>query len=176
MNLIDYEGIHKRFVLWRKRFLPIDGKNLCIGSKGFESGINVEISRENNPDIVGSVTFLPIKSQSIENVLIFEVLEHLENPVHSLRELKRVSKKKIFASIPAIRKSHLVKGTPGDWDEVHKFELNQRDFEIMLGWVGLKIKWRKRFHSFFFSPIFPWDLIGGMFRGFDLYCIEGVEE
>ncbi|MHA2052758.1 MAG: NAD(P)-dependent oxidoreductase [Candidatus Hodarchaeales archaeon] len=176
MRLIDYEGIHERFILWRKKILPITEKNLCIGSKGFESGINVEISKENRPDIVGSVSFLPIKNKSFENVLIFEVLEHLENPVQSLHELKRVSKKAIYASVPAIRRSHLIMGSPGDKDGVHKFELSPKDFKKMLSWVGLRVRWRKRFHSFFFSPIFPLDLVGGMFRAFDLYLIEITEE
>jgi D-3-phosphoglycerate dehydrogenase len=104
------------------------------------------------------VSFLPIKNKSFENVLIFEVLEHLENPVQSLHELKRVSKKAIYASVPAIRRSHLIMGSPGDKDGVHKFELSPKDFKKMLSWVGLRVRWRKRFHSFFFSPIFPLDL------------------
>jgi hypothetical protein len=176
MKLIDYEGIHGKFVSWRKDYLPLGRNNLCIGSKGFEKGLNIEISKDNKPDIVGSVTYLPIKSKSFENVLIFEVLEHLENPVQSLHEIKRVSKKAIYASIPAIRRSHLIMGSPGDKDGVHKFELSPKDFKKMLGWVGLRVKWRKRFHSFFFSPIFPLDLVGGMFRAFDLYCIVKSEE
>ena len=175
MKLIDYESIHERFISWRKKYLPLNENNLCIGSKGFEEGVNVEISRENRPDIVASVTFLPIKTKSFDNVLMFEVLEHLENPVQSLKELRRVSKKGIYVSIPAIRRSHLVSGAPGDKDSVHKFELNPKDFERMLSWAGLKIVWRKRFNSFFFSPLFPKDLVGGMFRAFDLYYIKKSE-
>lgn len=48
----------------------------------------------------GDIYKLPYKDNSFDLVLCMEVLEHLENPVAALKELKRVSKKYVLLSVP----------------------------------------------------------------------------
>lgn len=48
----------------------------------------------------GSIYNLPYKDNAFDIVLSTEVLEHLENPKKALREILRVSKKYILASVP----------------------------------------------------------------------------
>jgi len=51
-------------------------------------------------DIHGSIYHLPFKDRSFDTVVISEVLEHLEQPANALRELARVSKKRIVITVP----------------------------------------------------------------------------
>lgn len=63
----------------------------------------VEVAKKNIPDEefkVGSIYDLPYKDNSFDLVLCMEVLEHLEDPQVALQELKRVSSKHIFFSVP----------------------------------------------------------------------------
>lgn len=51
-------------------------------------------------DIQGNLYNLPFKNQSFDTVTLFEVLEHLENPLAALKEASRVSRSKIVISVP----------------------------------------------------------------------------
>jgi len=51
-------------------------------------------------DVHGSIYHLPFKDRSFDTVIISEVLEHLEQPANALRELARVSKKRIIITVP----------------------------------------------------------------------------
>ena len=55
-----------------------------------------------NPDIVGDIRELPFPKESFDCICAFQVLEHLpfEDFSISIKELKRVSKKYIFISLP----------------------------------------------------------------------------
>ena len=82
-----------------------------VGDKVFGSFIknntdilykSVDIDKDLGPDIVGSVTALPIEDGTYDAVCAFEVLEHLpyEKFPQALFELKRVSKKNVIVSLP----------------------------------------------------------------------------
>jgi len=82
-----------------------------VGDKVFGSFIknntdilykSVDIDKDLGPDIVGSVTALPIEDGTYDAVCAFEVLEHLpyEKFPQVLSELKRVSKKNVIVSLP----------------------------------------------------------------------------
>ncbi len=43
---------------------------------------------------------LPMKTNAVDHVIAFEILEHLPHPVNWLQEFKRVARKKITLSIP----------------------------------------------------------------------------
>lgn len=51
-------------------------------------------------DIHGSVYYLPFKNESFDTVTILEVLEHLEHPMAALKEVVRVSKRRVVVSVP----------------------------------------------------------------------------
>ena len=55
---------------------------------------------ENRPDILADITSIPLKNSSIDNVLLFMVLEHLPHPEEGLMEIYRILKKegKVFVS------------------------------------------------------------------------------
>jgi len=64
--------------------------------------ITVDRFRDVCPDVVGSITNLPFKNNSVDVVSAFEVLEHLEycHFVPSLREMARISRRDVIISIP----------------------------------------------------------------------------
>lgn len=55
---------------------------------------------EGNVDIKASAYHIPFKDNRFDTVVASEVLEHLENPISVLRELLRVSDKRVIITIP----------------------------------------------------------------------------
>ena len=67
------------------------------------SRISLDLGKKEFPNLdlrYGDIYALSAKSKSYDLVLCTEVLEHLENPVQALRELKRVSRKYVIISVP----------------------------------------------------------------------------
>lgn len=62
----------------------------------------LDIDEELKPDFIGSVTNIDLSDNSFDLVCAFQVLEHIEfkDFVPALKELKRVSKKYVFISLP----------------------------------------------------------------------------
>jgi ubiquinone/menaquinone biosynthesis C-methylase UbiE len=62
----------------------------------------LDIAADLQPDVVGSVTSIPLPDNSFDAVSAFQVLEHIEfsDFEPALLEMKRVSKKYIFISLP----------------------------------------------------------------------------
>ncbi len=62
----------------------------------------LDIAEDTHPDIIGGVTNIPIADNSYDVVCAFQVLEHIEyrDMEKALREMKRVSKKYVFISLP----------------------------------------------------------------------------
>lgn len=74
---------------------------------------------------------LPFKDSSIDNILYFEIFEHLPNPISGLRELHRVASKSVILSIPFVSKTTIHRSCYNpDWPvyEHHVFELDDADF------------------------------------------------
>ncbi len=59
--------------------------------KALEKGLNAYVMRGDNLDF---------PDNSFDTILLFEVLEHVENPLEVLKELKRVAKKNILITVP----------------------------------------------------------------------------
>jgi len=82
------------------------GVGAGIVSKQLKSEFNVttlDIDPALGPDIVGSITRIPIPDKSVDVVLAAEILEHLPWPQEvssALKEMARVSKKSLVISVP----------------------------------------------------------------------------
>lgn len=73
------------------------GGNKNIGKKGYiynhKNYICLNISKEANPDVIGSAFNLPFKDNTFDVVISTEVFEHLEYPFITANEVYRVLKK-----------------------------------------------------------------------------------
>lgn len=102
-----------------------------------------------NPDIVADVRALPCADESFEAVVIFEVLEHLpfEDFPKALREIARVSKGKVFVSLPYrnVAFEFLIK-FPGIRTLVKR------------PWLHFIIKWPIKFLGFEYSKQHYWEI------------------
>lgn len=77
----------------------------------FKKYVVVDTNPEYKPDIVADVQNLPFEDNSIEVILLFSVLEHVENPFDAASELYRVLKPggKLLGSVPFIWPYHAAK-------------------------------------------------------------------
>lgn len=74
-------------------------KKICQDDFNYKT---LDIDKDLNPDIIGSVLRIPIAKNSFDFVLCCQVLEHLpfKEFEKALKELSRVSKKDILISLP----------------------------------------------------------------------------
>lgn len=63
---------------------------------------SIDIARDLHPDILGSVTQMPVKNDSYDVVCVFQILEHIpyEDFKTALSEIARVSKQHVLISLP----------------------------------------------------------------------------
>src|SRR5262249_34963101 len=75
----------------------------CLRHAGIQM-TTVDLDAELGPDVVGSVTQLPLADGSFDAVLCCEVLEHLpwEEAEAALGELARVTRKGVVLSLPDV--------------------------------------------------------------------------
>lgn len=60
------------------------------------------------PDIVGSAEDVPAEDDSFDTLLLIEILEHVEEPIEVLQEMKRILKPEglLFISMPFMYRHH----------------------------------------------------------------------
>jgi ubiquinone/menaquinone biosynthesis C-methylase UbiE len=76
------------------------------------------------PDVYGDAQKLPIATNSIDSVLLLDVLEHLQNPDQALNEIFRVLKSNgvLILQVPFLYPIH---DAPYDYRRYSKFGLNE---------------------------------------------------
>ncbi len=151
--------IAKRLELIKKYSSDLDHKSLLdVGATSDvffrflnKTGVGVNISEravqymkdKGIEAFVGNAEDLQFGDNSFDYLFCFETIEHLENPVRSLRELKRVAKEAIFITIPNVRKTNLCTFEFKDrgMHRWHFLEFNKEDFKRILSRVGLKVEY-----------------------------------
>jgi SAM-dependent methyltransferase len=65
-------------------------------------------THKNNPDLLWDGSSIPLKDDSVDSILLTEVLEHVPEPIVLLKESKRVLKKggKLFGTVPFLYPLH----------------------------------------------------------------------
>jgi hypothetical protein len=85
---------------------------------------------------------LPFRNKSVDNLLFFQIFEHLPNPIATLHELDRVAAKSVVLSIPYVSKTiiHRYNYCP-EWPifEHHIFEFDCEDFEKIISHTNFTI-------------------------------------
>jgi hypothetical protein len=109
-----------------------DAETLDIGCGDRPKGdVNVDLNRQRAPNFVlASCEFLPFRDKAFRSATCYHVLEHLENPVLTVREVRRVSEAADFR-VPYRNFSWCKQGTispvPGrDW----KFDGHKCSFTL----------------------------------------------
>ncbi len=84
----------------------------------------VDVSPAYNPDIVGDIHNLPIKTASADGILCMSVLEHIADPKKAVSEMHRILKKDgiLLGWVPAIYPYHARKGKGAYPDNYRYFD------------------------------------------------------
>ena len=136
--------------------------NLGCGYNKRKGYINCDISKDVSPDkIVNLGKKLPFKDNSVNEILMFHVLEHFQKPIEILKELYRISKNGAIIIIRVPYFSH--ESAFSMMDHYSFFSYTTFDFlnkDHVCHWQGFgdfkiiskKLKWRKS--MIFFEWIF----------------------
>jgi SAM-dependent methyltransferase len=114
---------------WTEDYLPEDCSYIAVDY--LLTGKNIYGAR---PHIFADAASLPLRSRSIDTVLLFEVLEHLKQPRVALEEISRVIKKggQLFLTVPFMYPMH---DEPHDYQRYTRFGLERE-----LSSVGLTVE------------------------------------
>ncbi len=106
------------------KVLDVGGSRSPDYQKYFSNKTVVDITAGPGVDIVASVYQLPFQDGEFDRVLCMVVLEHLEDPIRAIAEMRRVLKPggKIIISVPFMFPMH---DTPGDYWRFTKFGLQK---------------------------------------------------
>ncbi len=127
--------------------------NLGCGGNYLKNFTNLDYNKENKADVYHNLEKFPypFKDNEFDYILMDAVLEHLENPVKVLKELKRISKKD---SIVKIKVPHFTSTIAfGDLTHKHFFSYDSVNveeekgigFNTYFNVVKTKIKFGKKF-------------------------------
>ena len=126
-------------VEWNKEYVILDIGSGALSYKKYLRGKGVYKSMDIKPfkgvDYVGDVQKkIPLKDNSVDVVILFQVLEHLHSPGNALKEISRVLKKggKLLLSTPQYWHTH---GHPSDY-----YRYTKHGVYFLCESNGLKIK------------------------------------
>jgi len=114
------------------------------GGTGLDSdtGCVAEMQRKGVRAVLSHSESLPFTDGSFAYGSIFECLEHVENPVKLLQEMKRVTRMKIFISVPYVEKTQIGSFDPHErkrMENYHYFEFNLADLRKICERLGLTV-------------------------------------
>ena len=116
--------------------------NLGCGKDYREGYINVDIVSNVKPDILTDLNFnLPLRDCIAEEVLLIDVLEHINDPCHLIEEIYRCcrTKAKVIVRVP-----HFTSATTYA-DMQHKRGFSVRVFDDYTGWTRWSFQFKPRF-------------------------------
>jgi SAM-dependent methyltransferase len=107
------------------------------------------IKRSGFESCVANIETLPFSDKSFDHVICCETLEHVCNPIHTLNELSRVCKHRIYLTIPWLARTRLNR-RPQGWPEVesHIFEFGEDDFAKILSHARVRVVYQDRVQVF----------------------------
>lgn len=115
------ESIRRKYLNQNLKKLNLKGKIIDIGGKKYKKRSDPKLDlkfvneflylntdKSTNPDIIANAEKIPCESEYFDNILLIEVLEHLENPKKVLKECYRILKKNgvLYMSIPFLYPIH----------------------------------------------------------------------
>lgn len=136
-----------------------DPDSLVLRTLGARRGVSLNILEQcvrqvrslGGRPVQGDCEALPFHDGAFDYAVCFETLEHLENPIHGLKELRRVCRRKLFVSIPWVptTRIHADQHTETDPDvEHHIFEFSPADFGKVVTHSGCRITYSARLAIF----------------------------
>ena len=138
----------------------------ALGKKGLAVNIDrktVEyIKKQGIKTEIGDVENLKYKDKSFDYSFCFQTIEHVKNPVKALSELSRITKKRIFVSIPYKNHTIILPSEAPD----HIFEFSTEDFIKIARLAGLSCV--NNFPINYFEPIGSKENKGSYFNFFIL--------
>lgn len=134
-----------------------DPDRIVLRSIGSKTGVSHNIAdhavkqvrrvcgfRSSDPRAIkGDIQKMQFRDKRFEHVFCFDTIEHLPNPIMGLNELSRVCNKKVFISIPWVKKTemHAHRDVIGNVPVVFRF--NKKDFAKALTYTDLKVTYYK---------------------------------
>jgi predicted SAM-dependent methyltransferase len=140
--------------------------NLGSGKDKREGYLNLDYSKETNPDIVWNLEKLPLpfEKNTFEEIIANHILEHLHEPLGVMRDLHRICKDGAIIKIRVPYFSH--ESAYSNITHYHQFTWTSFDLfdeshpEHWQGFEKFKIlkkqlRWRKQLAFFNFFNLFP---------------------
>ena len=117
---------------------------------------------------LGDVERLPFADGAFDFVICCQTIEHVPNPIHTIGELLRVARERVFLTVPWMRRTRINPRAAG-WPaiEEHIFEFDERDFATILTHVGARVVHRGAVQVFPepVNPVARWWLQTWMYGG-----------
>lgn len=119
-NFITYDHKARWLSYWYQLRAILESKPKKVLEVGLGNGLTTDYLRKQgievstldidaslNPDLVGSITKIPLPDSSIDCVLAAEVLEHIpfDEVEMALKEMRRVSREVVVISVPDSRRT-----------------------------------------------------------------------
>ena len=134
---------HKQFLLCRDH-LKGTVVDMGCGKKPFQKYLPDQIyigvdNSHGNPDIVASVTKVPLEDNYADSIICSEVLEHLPEPMRAMDEIKRLLKTggHLYLTVPMMWYLHYM---PHDYWRFTNFSLL-----AIMSKYGFKVKYMNRY-------------------------------